>query len=56
MGTAPKSRNGRSWKAIDAEAWVTYILKELSLLWLVASRLACSDAMPRLDELETALV
>lgn len=39
-GTAPKSREGRSWTAIAAEAWGTDILRERSFLWLVASRLA----------------
>jgi MFS family permease len=39
-GTAPKSRDGRSWIAIAGEAWGTDILRERSFLWLVASRLA----------------
>ncbi len=39
-GTAPKSRDGRSWAAIAGEAWGTDILREHSFLWLVASRLA----------------
>jgi MFS family permease len=39
-GTAPKSREGRSWTAIASEAWGTDILRERSFLWLVASRLA----------------
>ncbi len=39
-GTAPKSREGRSWAAIASEAWGTDILRERSFLWLVASRLA----------------
>jgi MFS family permease len=39
-GTAPKSREGRSWAAIASEAWGTDILREHSFLWLVASRLA----------------
>ncbi|MEO7117752.1 MAG: MFS transporter, partial [Candidatus Limnocylindrales bacterium] len=39
-GSRPKSRNGRSWAAIAAEAWGTDILRERSFLWLVASRLA----------------
>ena len=39
-GTAPKSRAGRSWRSIAAEAWGTDILRERSFLWLVASRLA----------------
>ncbi|MEX1170246.1 MAG: MFS transporter [Chloroflexota bacterium] len=39
-GPAPKSRGGRPWRAIAAEAWGTDILHERSFLWLVASRLA----------------
>jgi MFS family permease len=39
-GPAAKSREGRSWRAIAAEAWGTDILRERSFLWLVASRLA----------------
>jgi len=39
-GPAPKSRGGRPWRAIAAEAWGTDILGERSFLWLVASRLA----------------
>ncbi len=39
-GPPPKSRAGRSWRAIAAEAWGTDILQERSFLWLVASRLA----------------
>ena len=39
-GPPPKSRAGRSWRAIAAEAWGTDILAERSFLWLVASRLA----------------
>jgi len=39
-GQAPKSRGGRPWRAIAAEAWGTDILHERSFLWLVASRLA----------------
>jgi MFS family permease len=39
-GTAPKSRAGRSWGSIAAEAWGTDILRERSFMWLVASRLA----------------
>lgn len=39
-GPPPKSRNGRPWRAIAAEAWGTDILRERSFLWLVASRLA----------------
>ena len=39
-GSAPKSRAGRSWGSIAAEAWGTDILRERSFMWLVASRLA----------------
>jgi len=39
-GPPPKSRAGRPWRAIAAEAWGTDILQERSFLWLVASRLA----------------
>ncbi|MEO8436925.1 MAG: MFS transporter [Chloroflexota bacterium] len=39
-GPPAKSRGGRSWRAIAAEAWGTDILRERSFLWLVASRLA----------------
>jgi MFS family permease len=39
-GPPPKSRAGRPWRAIAAEAWGTDILRERSFLWLVASRLA----------------
>ena len=39
-GSAAKPRNGRSWRAIAAEAWGTDILRERSFLWLVGSRLA----------------
>jgi MFS family permease len=39
-GSAPKSRAGRSWALIAAEAWGTDILRERSFMWLVASRLA----------------
>jgi MFS family permease len=39
-GKVAKSREGRPWRSIAAEAWGTDILKEHSFLWLVASRLA----------------
>jgi MFS family permease len=39
-GPSPKSREGRPWRSIAAEAWGTDILREHSFLWLVASRLA----------------
>ena len=37
-GDRVKSRNGRSWLSIAAEAWGTDILRERSFVWLVASR------------------
>jgi MFS family permease len=37
-GRTPKSREGRSWRSIGAEAWGTDILKERSFVWLVWSR------------------
>ena len=40
VGPPAKSRAGRSWPAIAAEAWGTDILHERSFLWFVASRLA----------------
>jgi MFS family permease len=39
-GRAPKSREGRSWSSIAAEAWGTDVLRERSFLFLVGSRLA----------------
>ena len=39
-GPPAKSREGRPWRSIAAEAWGTDILKERSFLWLVGSRLA----------------
>jgi MFS family permease len=39
-GPSPKSREGRPWRSIAAEAWGTDILREHSFVWLVASRLA----------------
>jgi Na+/melibiose symporter-like transporter len=39
-GPSPKSRQGRPWRSIAAEAWGTDILRERSFLFLVASRLA----------------
>ncbi|HEV7603835.1 MAG TPA: MFS transporter [Candidatus Limnocylindrales bacterium] len=39
-GPPAKSREGRPWRAIAAEAWGTDILRERSFMWLVASRLA----------------
>jgi MFS family permease len=40
VGPPAKSRAGRAWPAIAAEAWGTDILRERSFLWFVASRLA----------------
>jgi MFS family permease len=39
-GRAPKSREGRPWRSVAAEAWGTDVLRERSFLFLVASRLA----------------
>jgi MFS family permease len=39
-GPPAKSRAGRRWRSIAAEAWGTDILREHSFIWLVASRLA----------------
>ena len=39
-GPAPKSRGGRPWRSIAAEAWGTDVLREKSFLWFVGSRLA----------------
>ncbi len=39
-GRSPKSREGRPWRSIAAEAWGTDVLRERSFVWLVASRLA----------------
>jgi len=39
-GPAPKSREGRPWRSVAAEAWGTDILRERSFMWLVGSRLA----------------
>jgi MFS family permease len=39
-GPSPKSREGRPWRSIAAEAWGTDILRERSFMWLVSSRLA----------------
>ena len=40
VGPPAKSRAGRAWSGIAAEAWGTDILRERSFLWFVASRLA----------------
>jgi MFS family permease len=39
-GRSPKSREGRPWTSIAAEAWGTDVLRERSFLFLVGSRLA----------------
>jgi MFS family permease len=52
-GPPPKSREGRSWRSIAAEAWATDILREHSFLWLVASRLAILMAGGVLTNLAT---
>jgi Na+/melibiose symporter-like transporter len=39
-GPSPKSRGGRPWRSIAAEAWGTDVLREKSFLWFVGSRLA----------------
>jgi MFS family permease len=39
-GGLVKSRAGRPWRSIAAEAWGTDILRERSFVWLVASRLS----------------
>ena len=39
-GRSPKSREGRSWTSVAAEAWGTDVLRERSFVFLVASRLA----------------
>jgi MFS family permease len=39
-GPSPKSRQGRPWRSIAAEAWGTDVLREKSFLWFVGSRLA----------------
>jgi MFS family permease len=50
-GPPAKSRAGRPWLAIAAEAWGTDILRERSFLWLVASRLAILTAGAVLTQL-----
>lgn len=52
-GPSPKSRGGRPWRAIAAEAWGTDILRERSFMWLVASRLAILMAGGVLTNLAT---
>lgn len=39
-GRTPKSREGRTWWSVAAEAWGTDVLRERSFLFLVGSRLA----------------
>jgi MFS family permease len=50
-GGLVKSRAGRSWRSIAAEAWGTDILRERSFLWLVASRLTILMAGGALTQL-----
>ena len=45
-GPPPKSREGRPWRSIAAEAWGTDILRERS--FLLAGRLAAGDPDGRL--------
>jgi Na+/melibiose symporter-like transporter len=52
-GPPAKSRAGRPWRAIAAEAWGTDILRERSFLWLVASRLAILMGGSELVQLAT---
>ncbi len=52
-GPPAKSRGGRAWRAIAAEAWATDILRERSFLWLVASRLAILMGGAELVQLAT---
>jgi MFS family permease len=53
LGPPAKSRGGRPWRSIAAEAWGTDILHERSFLWLVASRLAILMAGATLTQLAT---
>ena len=39
-GRSPKTRDGRGWASVAAEAWGTDVLRERSFLFLVGSRLA----------------
>ena len=58
-GHRTKSRGGRSWLAIAAEAWGTDILRERSFLWLVGSRffvLAGAAFLPSLSTFYLAQV
>ena len=58
-GHRTKSRGGRSWLAIAAEAWGTDILRERSFLWLVGSRffvLAGAAFLPALSTFYLAQV
>ena len=52
-GPKAKSRAGRSWFSIAAEAWGTDVLRERSFLWLVSSRLAILMAGSMLTQLAT---
>ena len=50
---SPRSREGRPWRSIAAEAWGTDILKEHSFLWLVGSRLVILTGGAVLTQLAT---
>ena len=50
-GDRVKSRAGRSWWSVAAEAWGTDVLRERSFLWLVASRLSILTAGAVLTQL-----
>ena len=50
---SPRSREGRPWRSIAAEAWGTDILREHSFLWLVGSRLAILTGGAVLTQLAT---
>ena len=52
-GPVAKSREGRPWRSIAAEAWGTDILREHSFLWLVGSRLAILTGGAVLTQLAT---
>jgi MFS family permease len=50
-GPSAKSRGGRPWRSIAAEAWGSDVLREKSFLWLVGSRLAILTAGSVLTQL-----
>ena len=53
LGPPAKSRVGRAWHSIAAEAWGMDVLRERSFLWLVGSRLAILMAGATLVQLAT---